>query len=281
MTRIVAPIEALDHGDHRRYHRGCRCTACTTAASTEAAKWKYLRATGRGSIVSTTRTIAHIWALRTAGMPDQEIADTAGVGFARLHQILVAKRIRYYTAAKILAVPIPEAASTRNGAFVSNLGTLRRLRAMTADGWPAPYIEDRIGTGDGYVAYLLRRPAGGTVRLFTASAVRRLCDELAGKSPEEHGVLPRAAAAARDKAADKDWPGTDYWDQEDYDDPDFIPATTDDVSKRIDVTHLLSCGISNDEVMARTGASIAYVRDIAAELRNGKRRDRSRKTTAA
>lgn len=278
---VRQPGPLPDHGDVRRYRRGCTCQPCTAAATAEAKKWEYLRSIGRSSFVSPGPTIARIWALRAAGMTDREIDAAADLKSGRLNFIIRTKKpIRHYTAARILAVPVPENTGepTRNGAFVPSLGTVRRLQALTADGWPAVVLEQRLGTGQGYVSYFLRGEGGDTVRLFTAASVRRLCRDLQGSEPQGNRG---AITAARKRAARNDWAGTAYWDQDDYDNPDFIPATTDDVSKRIDVTHLLSCGISNDEVMARTGASIAYVRDIAAELRNGKRRDRSRKTTAA
>lgn len=279
--RVRQPGPLPDHGDARRYRRGCNCQLCTSAATAEAKKWEYLRSIGRSSFVSPGPAIARIWALRAAGMTDHEIDAAADLKSGRLNFIIrTGKPIRHFTAARILAIPVPDHTGepTKNGAFVPSLGTVRRLQALTADGWPAKELEQRLGTGQGYVSYFLRGQAGSTVRLFTAASVRRLCHDLEGTEPQGNRG---AITAARKRAARNNWAGTSYWDDDDYDNPDFVPATTDAVSKRIDVTHLLSCGISNEEVMARTGASIAYVRDIAAELRTGKPRDRSRRTAAA
>ncbi|WP_411102495.1 hypothetical protein [Streptomyces sp. cmx-4-9] len=273
MSRTIIPTEALDHGDHRRYHRGCHCTLCTAAACAQASKWKYLRATGRGSFVSAKPAVAHIWALRMAGLPDRLIAQRAGVGEAHLHQVLIAKKIRYYTAAKILAVPVPEATSTRNGAFIPNVGTIRRLRALSADGWPTPWLDSRLKTGEGYVAYLMRQELGRTIRLFTAVAVKDACAELAGQEPESFGVLHRSAKAVRAKAAAKGWAGTAYWDAEDFDDPDFQPALDDGnrralaAARRADIEHLAAFAIPPHEIAARLDMSADYVHDKIRDMR--------------
>jgi hypothetical protein len=282
--RVRQPGPLPDHGDARRYRRGCTCQPCTTAATAEAKKWEYLRSIGRSSFVSPGPTIARIWALRAAGMTDREIDAAADLKSGRLNFIIrTGKPIRHFTAARILAIPVPDPTGepTKNGAFVPALGTVRRLQTLTAAGWPAKFLEARMGTGQGYVSYLLRAGTGGTVRLYTAAAVRRLYAELSELRPEEQGVPGGSATTARNRALKNGWPSAAYWDADDFDNPSFVPATSDAVSKRIDVTHLLSCGVSNEEVMARTGASIAYVREVAAELRTGQPRVRSCRTAAA
>ncbi|MEV6580207.1 hypothetical protein AB0M92_18815 [Streptomyces sp. NPDC051582] len=222
--RVRQPGPLPDHGDVRRYRRGCTCPPCTSAATAEAKKWEYLRSIGRSSLVPAGPTIARIWALRAAGMTDAEIDTAADLKSGRLNFIIrTGKPIRHFTAARILAVPVPEAAGepTRNGAFVPSLGTTRRLQALTADGWPACVLEKRMGTGQGYVSYFLRGDAGDTVRLFTAASVRRLCHDLQRTEPQGNRG---AITSARKRAARNGWAGTAYWDDDDYDNPDFTPA---------------------------------------------------------
>jgi len=215
------------HGTASRYRRGCTCRPCTSAATAEAKKWEYLRSIGRSSLVSPGPAIARIWALRAAGMTDLEIDEAADLKSGRLNFIIrTGKPIRHFTAARILAIPVPEPSSepTKNGAFVPAIGTVRRLQTLTAEGWPAKHLEQRLGTGTGYVSYLLRAGTSGTVRLFTAAAVRRLYADLSELSPEEHGVPAGAAKVARNRAVKSSWPLAAYWDPDDFDNPDFAPA---------------------------------------------------------
>lgn len=225
--RVRQPGPLPDHGDARRYRRGCTCRPCTDAATAEAKKWEYLRSIGRTSLIPSGPAIARIWALRAAGMTDLEINSRARLVGGHLYQILKHKMpIRHYTAARILAIPVPdhEGEPTRNGAFVPRLGTIRRLQALTADGWPAVILEQRLGTGQGYVSYFLRGEGGDTVRLFTAASVRHLCHDLQGADPEGNRG---AITAARKRAARNSWAGTAYWDDDDYDNPDFTPAVNE------------------------------------------------------
>lgn len=226
--RVRQPGPMPDHGDARRYRRGCTCQPCTSAVNAETKKWKYIRDNGGGAFVPAERVIRYIWRLRYAGMADTQIREEARLTPPHLYQIIRTKApVRHTTASRIFAIPVPDITSepSRNGAMIPALGTLRRLQALTAEGWPAKDLEKRVGTGAGYISYLLRGDGTGTVRLFTAAAVRNLYSQLEGQRPEEHGVSPKAANIARKRAATKGWPGAAYWDQDDFDNPDFVPAT--------------------------------------------------------
>lgn len=226
--KVRQPGPMPDHGDARRYRRGCTCQPCTSAATAEAKKWKYIRDTGGTSWVPNERVIRYVWRLRYAGMTDTQIREQAQLTPPHLYQIIRTKApVRYSTAARIFAIPVPAMndGPNRNGCHVPGLGTLRRLQALTAEGWPAKELEKRIGTGAGYVSYLLRGDGSGTVRLFTAAAIRTLFADLDGQRPEDHGVPAAHAKTARNRAAKSGWPGAAYWDQDDFDNPDFQPAT--------------------------------------------------------
>jgi transcriptional regulator with XRE-family HTH domain len=226
--RVRQPGPAPEHGTPECYRRGCRRPECTTAATAEARKWKYIRDTGGSSFVPAERVIRHVWRLRYAGMTDTQIKEQARLSPPHLYQIIRTKApVRYSTAARIFAIPVPDSAAvpSRNGTHVPALGTVRRLQTLTAEGWPAKEIEKRIGTGAGYVSYLLREEGGDTVRLFTAAAIRDLYQQVEGQTPEDCGVPPKVANIARKRAAAKHWPRAAYWDQDDFDNPDFAPAT--------------------------------------------------------
>ncbi|MGX1129946.1 AraC-like DNA-binding protein [Streptomyces glaucescens] len=284
-VRQPIPAEAFGHGDVRRYRRGCTCRPCTDAATAEARRWKYLRDTGRGGDFDATKVINHVWKLRAAGLTDREIRKAAKLSPAHLYQIIRnGGTVRQSTAARILSIPVPtdREGPTRNGAHVPILGTRRRLQTLSAEGWPFKELDRRLGTGAGYTAYLIRA-AGEMVRFSTADAIRHLYTELADLTPEEHGVAPAVAKQTRARAADKNWARAAYWDAEDFDNPDFKPATNDDqisrselgALRRAEIAHLMAFDLSHTEIAARLGMNENYVRDIAREISNGARRDRT------
>lgn len=226
--RVRQPGPTPDHGTPECYRRGCRQQPCTTAATAAAKKWKYLRDTGRSSWVPAEHVIRYVWRLRYAGVTDAQIREQARLTPPHLYQIIRTKApVRHSTAARIFAIPVPATTDgpNRNGSHVPGLGTLRRLQALTAEGWPAKELEKRLGTGAGYISYLLRGDGTGVVRLFTAAAIRVLFTQLEDQRPEDHGVPAKVANIARKRAASKAWPGAAYWDQDDFDNPDFQPAT--------------------------------------------------------
>lgn len=291
-VRQPIPADAFDHGDVRRYRRGCTCRACVTAATAEHAKWAYLRQTGRGGHVPADKAIAHIWKLRAAGMTDAEIRTAAELAPPHLYQILRTQApLLHSTATRILQVPVPERADgpTRNGAGVPGLGTRRRLQALTADGWPAKVLDRHCDTGSGYTAYLLRGDANGTIRMSTADTVHAVYDELAGQHPEDHGVPASLAKQARERAAAKGWAGSGYWDDDEFDNPNYTPATTDRELKRdelaafrrAEIEHLEQFNLSEHEIADRLGMAYTTVRNIVLEIRSGQRRVRPREGAAA
>ncbi len=227
--RVRQPGPAPEHGTPQCYRRGCRRPECTAAETARVRKWKYLRDTGRSGYVPAEKVIARIWRLRAAGMTDVDIRAAARLSPPHIYQIIRTKApVLHTTAARIFAVPIPERTGepTRNGAMVPRLGTRRRLQALNAEGWPAKELDRRTGHGTGYVSYILRGCGNDTVRLCTAETIRALYDQLAGQQPEDHGIPSHLARLTRTRAAAKGWAGADYWDPDDFDNPDFVPATS-------------------------------------------------------
>ncbi|WP_392971032.1 hypothetical protein [Streptomyces sp. LN245] len=282
--RQPIPAETFDHGDARRYRRGCTCRPCTDAATSEARRWKYLRETGRGGVVAANKVIAHVWKLRAAGMTDQEIRAQARLSPPHLYQIIrQGGTVRHTTATRILSIPIPEITGpSRNGTHVPILGTKRRLQTLNAEGWPCKELDRRLDTGTGYTAYLIRA-AGDIVRYSTADTVRHFYTTLAGLIPEEHGVTATNARQTRARAAAKQWARAAYWDDEDFDNPDFTPALSDDdlgmhqlgALRRAEIAHLAAFNLSHAEIAARLGMAEGYVRDIAREINTGQKRIRT------
>lgn len=289
-VRKPIPAEAFAHGDARRYRRGCSCQPCTTAATAEARRWRYLRNTGRSGTVSASKVINHVWKLRAAGMTDQEIRAAAALAPPHLYQIIRnGGAVKHSTATRILNIPVPtdREGPTRNGAHIPILGTRRRLQTLNAEGWPCKDLDRRLDTGRGYTAYLIRA-ASDLVRFSTADSVRHLYAGLEGLTPEEHGVTAVNAKVTRARAAAKEWARAVYWDADDFDDPGFTPATSDDLNKhelgalrRAEIEHLTAFKISHADIASRLDMSEGYVRDIAREIDTATRRIRPTEGAAA
>jgi hypothetical protein len=263
--RQAIPAEAFEHGDARRYRRGCTCRPCTDAATAESRRWKYLRDTGRGGITPAQKVIGHIWRLRAAGMTDREIYTKAELSPPHLYQIIrCGGTVRHFTASRILGIPVPASVGpSRNGAQVPILGTRRRLQTLNAEGWPCKELDRRLDTGTGYTAYLLRVDSE-TVRLSTADNVRFTYRELVALLPEEQGVTAGNAKQTRARAAAKGWSRAAYWDYEDFDDPGFTPATEKATTRRQDIAEnanwvMRTTGLDRQATAERLGIHKSYL----------------------
>ena len=226
------PAEAFDHGDVRRYNRGCTCRPCRDAWNAHDKQGKYLRANGRGRRTSPARSIAHIALLREAGMTDTEIRSAAGrLPLSTFYQLLKnTTLIHHTTESRILAIPAPTGRECRSQALVSALGSTRRLQALAADGFSSRFLAARMNRKRDLVSLVQNYQPDEEGRLSLAAArdIRALVEDLAGRDPSEFGVSDTAANRARDRAAANGWAGTAYWDAEDYDNPAFDPAVADD-----------------------------------------------------
>lgn len=269
--RTAIPASAFEHGDPRRYWRGCRCRTCRTSATARVRQCAYLRDTGRPHLRAPERAAQHLERLRHAGMSDLDICATAGIDGSHLRRIIRRQqRILADTEQRILAVPIPAAGTpAASHVLVPAHGTVRRLRALIADGWPTTHLGHRLNWKAPYVRCLLQGQRN--VQLRTAAVVRDLHDELAGRRPEDHGIDQQSAARARNFAARKNWSNSVFW--EDYggiDDP-AAPETEPVVQigpfaearlRAEEIRHLASYGVSPEEIARRIGRGVQYVRDV-------------------
>jgi hypothetical protein len=234
MGRPAIPAEAFEHGDPRRYRRGCRCATCTTGMTATVRRQRYLRNTGRGTKVSPQRAARHIELLRSHGMSDKEIQAESGLCQNVFYRIVGQRSdIRRDSEARILAVKPRQVDTPRSGVHISGRGTILRLRALAADGWPAGQLGELCGKRKQFIVYLQNSNPGTTmVRRWVADYVAALSAQLAGQQPEDHGVAAHIAERIRKTAAGKGWAGTAYWDPDDYDNPDFTPAVQDATPRR-------------------------------------------------
>lgn len=251
----------------------CRCAPCHNEWLRTRKRYHVNRQLGRPAEVDATPARQHLELLRRT-MTWAQIADASQVE-CRTLQLLGAGRqqvLRRGTLARIKAVPpVPPSAP---GHYLDSTGCRRRLQALRVLGYSAKVLAEIIGTAETRI-HLICSGSQPRVRFLLASRIFEAYATLT-VAPAPDG---RSATMARRCAKANGWLGPAWWDASEIDDPAFVPAIEDTPSlKRLEVEHLLRCGLRNDEVQARTDASIAYVREIAAELRTGKPRDRSRQT---
>lgn len=264
MSRTPIPAEAFDHGDPRRYRRGCRCKPCIKGVTAEVRQGRFLRATGRGRMTTPERAARHIARLRNAGMPDSAIMHDSLISQDALYRIVrQASDILRSTETRILAVQPRPSEGPGSGTHVPGIGAIRRLRALAADGWPAAELGRRCGKHKQFIVYLQKQDSDTTVRHWVADYVSGLYLQLDGLKPEDNGVPAHIAKMTRDRAAGKGWTGTAYWDPEDFDDPDFKPAT-EVVGLAAEIvaenaTWLIEDGLHRDLAAKRLGKSRFYI----------------------
>lgn len=223
MSRVAIPAEAFDHGDPKRYRRGCRCQPCKAGVTAEVRRVRYLRDTGRTCTTTTDKAARRLALLRAAGMSDREIQKAARMAPDVFYRI--ARReghILRDTENRLLAIKPPED-GTGSGTRIPGLGTVRRLRALAADGWTATELGRRAGKHKQFIVYLQNQSTDIRVRMWVADYITNLCQEVESLRPEDF-IAPHIVERTQKAAAAKGWTPTAYWDPEDYDDPGFTPA---------------------------------------------------------
>lgn len=157
-------------------------------------------------------------------------AELADVPKCTLHRLLptqhgqrrpVTHTVRADLAAKILAID-PAAATPGR---VDPTGTVRRIQALVANGWPMSNLAGHIGLSPRYVHVLVARSSDCLIYGSTAAKVAAGYEEAKHLRPARHGVQPRIVKMARNLAASRGWPPASYWaDRMDViDDPHFTP----------------------------------------------------------
>lgn len=170
---------------------------------------------------------AHIRRLLQDGMSAEAIARLADVSVHSVLDIMRPhpskrrgrrRRITPDVEQKILAVRADDRASGR----ISSTGTVRRIQALVAVGWPVTRIARQAGLSCANAHELLQRPR---VYVSTARTIAVVYDELRRKKPEKHGVTKAHVTVAKNRAARLNWPPPSYWASQPgaIDDPEFVP----------------------------------------------------------
>lgn len=198
------------------YQRGCSTDACKQANYRYMARLRLDHARGQRRRTDSTQPRVHIERLLAAGWLKTQIARAAGLNHHTIIDVLagqptVANRI----ALAILSIPIGQPpADTRD---TDATGTIRRLRALVALGWPIAQLAPRLGmyeTACGNIA----RGELRQVRTATAEAVATLYRDLSRTAGPSNRT--------RILTAKKGWPPPAAWDDDLIDDPNAHPEWT-------------------------------------------------------
>lgn len=265
-----------EHGQRACYLRGCRLPEC------EADNYRYMSRLrleyhhGDRRRVDANPAAQHVKQLLAASWTQGQIARAAGIARRTIGALVIGAHatISRDTERRLLSVPFqPPVEPSRD---VDATGTTRRIRALIAMGHTGTAIASRIG---------MHRDALNRIARGEMASVRRSTAEQAAAVYRLLSRQPGTSVRARSLAVANGWDGPLAWDEQTIGDPTALPepdsseAKEPGALKRLDVEHLLRFGVSADQVVQRTGASLNYVREIAAEIRNGKPRDRSRNKT--
>lgn len=132
----------------RRHNRWqpCRCDLCRAAALRMAKTQELRRLRGIPAYVARETVAAHVTTLLKAGWDRQEIADAANISRKTVFNVLnsSAAIVQLGTAEALLRLRPEAAPSPRCPA----LGAARRVRALSAMGWPLWWQAERIGISD-------------------------------------------------------------------------------------------------------------------------------------
>jgi AraC-like DNA-binding protein len=247
----------------------CPCPRCR-AAECRYANQRTLRILHGQPLTHPAEPITqHLRALKAAGAGWLQLQAATGCSSSTLHDILHGRvrTVRSATARRLLALKPGDAkpSATRNP--VGAIGSIRRIRALTAIGHSCKTIAAHARVGVTVVRDLLNGRLDTVTRGVAdgiAAAYRRLVRQ------------PGTCARARTRAATEGWHGPMAW-GDDMDDPAAQPETDsgteqlkrDELAalRREEILHLARFGIAEREIAARLGMRRGYVHDLLRDMR--------------
>lgn len=174
------------------------------------------------------RARARVRSYHARGMTFAHMAKQTGLSYRTLSHIHYRNGgMRRCTLVALARMQFEEPEPT---ARVNPVGTRRRLMALWADGFPTPWVAERLDTG--WPRQYLRRVAVGAKGAFattysTHRAVAELYEKLAEVDPfAEAGITKVGRSKARAAARRQGLPGRACWDSDTIDDPEAIPQWT-------------------------------------------------------
>jgi hypothetical protein len=135
---------------------------------------------------------------------------------------------------------------------------VRRLQALVAVGWPAPYLAAELGKHLTYLNRLLRE-VNPRITGQGDRAVASLYGRLWNKDPLDYGVQPQAKSRAQSRASSHDWALPAAWDDDRIGDPEAQPDHGQRIPRYValaeDCAELERQGHTREQIAARLGVT--------------------------
>jgi hypothetical protein len=264
-----------DHIAHYAcYRRGCRRDECRTADRIYRKQYELRRLSGIPSHIPGPVVAAHLRLLIDSGHTIRGISREAAVSERAINYILNGqKKVTRPKALALLTVrPLNEAPR------VDPTGTIRRIQALAAIGWPIVWTAEHTGF---HPSYLFNIIAG---RVHTIP--RHVADRFTAIYREySHQAGP--SVFTRSVARRNNWHGPLSWDC--IDDPNeqpeqaepYEPATKyeRDPDKRAEIEHLYLLGESVPSIAKQLGNNEKYISDQLSDILRQRARRAKQKTT--
>ncbi|WP_217235418.1 hypothetical protein [Streptomyces sp. AC555_RSS877] len=261
-------MTTADHTPSRGcYQRGCRTEACSNENYRYMSRLRLEHHRGQRRRTDATQTRHHIERLLAAGWTQAQIARAAGLAHHLISDVRRGKQIiSNNTAYAVLSVPIgTPPADTRD---VNATGTMRRLRALVAIGWPIDQLAPQLGIFPTALGNITRGELAN-VRATTADTVALHYQHLIRR--------PGPSNRSRILARKKGWHGPAAWD-DNIDDPnaqpeecapfEAAPKYERDPDRKREIEHLYLLGESPEQIAKRLGGNEKYIGDqLGAVLR--------------
>lgn len=205
---------------------------------------------GPRGLVDASATIAHINALKAAGMSNRGVAKAYGATEGNVRAILGRRTVRAKTEAQILAIDIPQAPhdGALPGAMVPALGSTRRVQSLIAMGWTRAEIARRVNVN----RKTIRTIATGT-RVVRGDVARRIDLVFQHMHLE---VPPKSREASRARNSAKGWAPALAWDEDAIDDPLATPDLGAKTPWTATYQDLKDMGVGDRAIAERMGCSL-------------------------
>lgn len=219
-----------------------------------------------GKFIDAAPVRQHLHELYAADVTIHAIARTTGLTYLAIRSFTHheygnrrprRRRCTPETAAKILAVTPANLAPGR----INATGTVRRLQALVAMGWPMERVALQAGLSADNIVQLTRRKQvlGGTAR-----RIAEAYELMRHRKPAKHGVDKRNISRARRRAAANRWPDPTYWAtrMDVIDDPHFQPlygVTRREIVAQDAGEVMRFAGLDRQAAADRLGVSRAYI----------------------
>jgi len=211
----------------------CVRPKCTRTANRQGLCHSHYRYAPSRGYVDGEPTRERIRLLLARGVGWRGIYEQTGLTVSWL--LKSTSRVQARTQEKIFSIPVPPLVVP--GGYVAAVGTVRRIQALAALGWPQSTVSVRMGHNPHYANQLLRRDI---VLSATAEKVERVYREL--------NMIPGPSENAARVARKHSWPPPLAWDN--IDDPDETPNVGEHVHvsawDRVEELHELGVFNVND-----------------------------------